>query len=334
MNDTAHRPSLAIGYVNIALVFYALQDGLVRYLTADYTVPQIQFTRSAVMTVIILVMIVATRRFGDFRPRQVVPLLFRGYTSLVGVALMYMVLANMELAEAYTFFMTGPIFIALFAIPMLKEPVGLIRWIAIGIGFVGILIIMQPGSGALTVWAIVALIAAAIYGLAMVTTRDLTRTNSSLTIVFYVNLFVTIVLAPAQPFVWFAPPPEDLMLLIGVGVVACLAQFLLAQAYRHATAATIAPFDYVAFIYIVIIGFLMFGEVPGWHVVAGAAVLVASGLVIMRGEGWRRRRRKRFRLRPIRQGSKRDRPCFHRNPSWRRNRPQRPGMNRPLSRSY
>jgi drug/metabolite transporter (DMT)-like permease len=279
-----HRPSVAIAYINVSLVFYALQDGLVRYLTADYPVFQIQFTRSAVMAVIMLTVIVASGRFGDLRARRPGLLLFRGYTSLVGVALMFLVLANLELAQAFTIFMTGPIFIALFAIPMLKEKVGATRWVAIGVGFAGVLIILQPGSGVASEWAVVALLGAAIYGVTMVTTRDLTRTESSLTIVLYINLFVALVLLPAQPFVWFAPPLGDLALLVGVGVIACLAQFLLAQAYRHARAATVAPFDYVALVYVVVIGYLMFGEVPGWEVVAGAAVLVASGLIIVRGE--------------------------------------------------
>ena len=284
MIDTDHRSALAIGYANVALVFYALQDGLVRYLTADYPVFQIQFIRSAVMAAIMFVVIVTLGRFGDLKPRRPGLLLFRGYTSLVGVALMYLVLAHMELAEAFTIFMSGPIFIALFAIPMLREKVGATRWIAIGIGFLGVLVIMQPGSGVVTEWVVVALLAAAIYGIAMVTTRDLTKTESRLTIVFYINILVTVVLLPIQPFVWYTPPIADLVLLVGVGVVACLAQFLLAQAYRHASAATVAPFDYVAFVYIVIIGYLMFDEIPGWEVVAGAAVLIMSGLIIVRGE--------------------------------------------------
>jgi len=279
-----HRPSLAIGYINVSLVFYALQDGLVRYLTADYPVFQIQFTRSAVMAAIMLTVIVTTGRLGEFRARRPGLLLFRGYTSLVGVALMFLVLAKLELAQAFTIFMTGPIFIALFAIPMLKEKVTVTRWIAIAVGFLGVVIIMQPGSGVAGEWAVVALLGAAIYGVTMVTTRDLTRTESSLTIVFYINLFVSLVLLPVQPFVWHAPPTGDLALLIGVGAIACLAQFLLAQAYRHARAATVAPFDYVALVYIVIIGYLLFGEVPGWQVMAGAAVLVVSGLIIVRAE--------------------------------------------------
>ena len=284
MTSPGHRPSLAIAYVNVSLVFYALQDGVVRYLTADYPVFQIQFTRSAVMMVAMAAVIVATRRFGHFRVRRPGAMLFRGYTSLIGVALMYLVLAHMELAEAFTVFMTGPIFIALFGMPLLKEKVGPMRWVAIGVGFLGVLIIMQPGSGVVTEWALVALVGAAIYAFSMIATRDLTATESSLTMVFYTNLFVVAVLLPAMPFVWHAPPLADLVLLVSVGVLACMAQFLIAQAYRYAAAATVAPFDYVAFIYVVIIGYLMFGEVPGIEVVAGAAVLIVSGLIIIRGE--------------------------------------------------
>ncbi|MEM7123420.1 MAG: DMT family transporter [Pseudomonadota bacterium] len=278
------RSLLGIAYINVAVIFYALQDGLVRYLTADYPVLQIQFVRSAVMMSTMLVIIVSLRRFADLRPRRLGLLMFRGYTSLIGVALMYLVLANMALADAFTIFMTGPIFIALFGIPILKEKVGLTRAIAIGVGFIGVVVIMEPGSGVATQWAIVALLGAAIYGLAMVTTRDLTKSESSLTIVLFTNLFVVAVLLPVQPFIWVVPPLTDLVLLLAVGALATLAQFLLAQAYRHASAATVAPFDYVAFIYVVIVGYLMFGEVPTWQVGLGAAILIASGLVMVRHE--------------------------------------------------
>jgi S-adenosylmethionine uptake transporter len=279
-----HRPALAIGYVNAALVFYVLQDALVRYLTAGYPVFQIQFTRSAVMATVMAGAILATRRLTDFRPKRPGLLLFRGYTSLVGVALMFLVLAKLELAQAFTIFMTGPVFVALLGIVMLKERVKLGRWAAIGVGILGVVVILQPGSGVAPEWALVALLGAAVYALAMVTTRDLTRTESSQTIVLFTNLFVAAVLLPAQPWVWTPPPLADLALLMGVGVLATLAQFLLAQAYRHASAATVAPFDYVAFVYVVIVGYLMFGEVPSCLVVAGAGVVMMSGFLIIRSE--------------------------------------------------
>lgn len=284
MTPHDNRPSLAIVYVNVSLIFYVLQDGLVRYLTAGYPVLQIQFTRAAVMASLMFCAILASRRLGSLRPRRLGLLLFRGYTSLIGVALMFLVLANMELAEAYTIFMTGPMFIALFGIVMLKERVVAARWVAIGVGFLGVVVILGPGSGVAAKWGLVALLGAAIYALSMVTTRELTRTDSSMTIVFFTNLFVAVVLLPVQPFVWSAPPLGDLVLLLGVGVLATMAQFLLAQAYRHARVATVAPFDYVALIYVVIVGYLMFGEVPDWQVVAGACVVAVGGYLIVRSE--------------------------------------------------
>lgn len=282
------RPLLGIGYANVALVFYATQDTLVRHLARGYPVFEVSFMRSLVIVITTGATIVLLGQGGLFVPRRRVLLAVRGLASLAGVTCYYYGLRHLQLAEANTIFMSGPIFVALMVGPVLGEVVTGRRWLAIGVGFLGLVIVMRPGGGLDPVWSGVVLMAAAIYAGSMMVNRLLTRSEQTLTIVFGVNAVVVLTVGPFLPLFWVTPPLLDGLMLLATGAVATCAQLLLVQAYRHAAASTIAPYDYMSVAYVAILGFLVFGEVPSWNLVAGAVVLVASGLLILREETRRR----------------------------------------------
>jgi drug/metabolite transporter (DMT)-like permease len=287
---TGDRPVLGIVYVNVGLVLMALNDALIRFLSTDYSPIQIAFVRTFVMAVAVGAVIVALRRYQLFVTKRLGLIALRGALSAVASTSFFFSLEYLELADAFTVGMAGPIFVAALSGWLLGERVPLARWAAILLGFAAIAFIMEPGEGLFNVWALLALLSAATYAVAMIIYRALTATEDSLTILFYMSLVAALVLLPLIPFVWTDMPLWELPLLLVVGVLAGVTQYLLVQAYRHAAANTVITFDYLSVIYVAIVGYLLFAEIPTWHVVLGAMLLIASGLYVVFDEARQQRR--------------------------------------------
>ncbi|MBN34734.1 MAG: hypothetical protein CMM46_08140 [Rhodospirillaceae bacterium] len=275
------RPVLGIAYANAAMLVYAIHDSSIKALSGGYPVFQSQFFRAAIIFSGALLLLALTKRRHLIRPRRPDLIAFRGFSGLVGFGLYFLGLAHLPLVDTYALFLTAPLMIALLGTVILKERLSPIGWFAMGLGFVGVLVLLRPGPEGFSVWGLAILGAAAIYALSMVATREMAKTDASLTIVGWAALFSIVVLAPFQPFIWVAPDGGDLMLMIGLGVTAMTAQALTAQAYAHAPTAIVAPFDYVALLYIGLISWFVFDQPPDWYTAAGAALLVTSGLIVL-----------------------------------------------------
>lgn len=275
------RPLLGIAYANAAMLVYALHDSSIKSLTGAFPVLQAQFSRSLVICVVGFAIIMLLQR-DRLKPRRPGLIAFRGFSGLVGFSLYFMALGHLSLVDAYALFLTGPLMIALLSGVILKEAVSPRGWVALAIGFAGVLILLRPGLGDFSPWSLCALGSAAIYALSMVATREMTRTDAPATIVAWAAAFGALVLAPLQPAIWVPPDTVELLLMVGLGVTALTAQTLTALAYRHAPAGTVAPFDYTALLYIGLISWLVFDEPPDLFTAAGSALLVASGLLILR----------------------------------------------------
>jgi drug/metabolite transporter (DMT)-like permease len=211
--------------------------------------------------------------------------------SAVASVSFYFSLEYLELDDAVTVGMAGPIFVAMLSGWYLGERVPALRWIAIVAGFAGVAVVMRPGAGLFNIWALLALVSAASYAVAVMLSRRLTATEDSLTILFYLSVVAGLALAPIMPFVWSSTPLQELPLLFMVGFLAGITQYLLIQAYRYGVANTIITFDYMGIIYIGIVAYLAFAEIPGWNLLAGAVLLVGSGLYIVYDEARQHQRR-------------------------------------------
>jgi drug/metabolite transporter (DMT)-like permease len=202
---------------------------------------------------------------------------------------------NMPLADAYALSFSAPLFMTALSMPMLGEPVGRHRWAAVLVGLAGVLIMVQPGSGVFGLSALVVLLSALLYALAMILLRALGATESTLRTVFYFTLFCTVVSAASLPFTGRLPQSwGDAGLLVGIGLLGGVAQLFLTEAYRNAPVSIVAPFDYSAMLWAVLLGMAVFGDRPGWPVLSGAAVVIASGLYILHRESVRGIRARRL----------------------------------------
>jgi drug/metabolite transporter (DMT)-like permease len=276
------RPVIGIVYANAAMLAYAIHDSSIKALSSSFPVLQSQFTRAVIIFAVALAWLYLSGRGHLVRPGRPGLIAFRGFSGLVGFGLYFLGLAHLPLVDTYALFLTGPIMIALLGTIILKEKLSRRGWFALFLGFAGVLILLRPGFGSFSIWSITILGAAAIYALSMVATREMTRTDSSLTIVGWAASLSVIVLLPIQPFIWVTPDASEFLLLAGLGITAMIAQTLTAQAYAHAPTGIVAPFDYVALLYIGLISWLVFDQLPDMFTVAGATLLVTSGILILR----------------------------------------------------
>ena len=214
----------------------------------------------------------------------------RSIMGMTGVMLNFGAVALLPLAEATTLSFTVPMFGTMLAALVLKERVGIHRWAAVAAGFVGVLIVTQPGSGQLPLFgtAVGILAALSVAGTSLMI-RDLGRTEAPLTTVFWFTLISTIVMSVVLPFALHRHDAASWGIMAIVGLTGGLAQVAVTSALRYAPVSTVLPMDYSALIWASLFGWVLFGALPSHSTWFGAPVIVASGLYIV----WRERVRHR-----------------------------------------
>jgi drug/metabolite transporter (DMT)-like permease len=282
--DAAHpRLALRRGIVLMctAVVLFTVSSTMVKLLGDGYPVSQIVFFRCLLA---FLPLYVAMRRSGGWqslRTKRPGAHLFRVVVGGFALFIGFYALTLMPLANYFAFTYAAPLFATMLSIPILGEQVGVRRWSAVAVGFAGVLIMLQPGMQTFDTTAIVALAAAFTYALAIIAVRNLARTESSASAVFYFTLTGLLLASVVLPFEWRTPTPREWALLLGLGLVSGVGQLIMTDAYRLAPPAVIAPFDYTSMIWALAFGYALFGDFPEPTVLIGAAVVIASGVYII-----------------------------------------------------
>ena len=269
--------------------FLISNDATLKWVSTDLPVGQMIFIRGCVTLAIVIFFV--WRAGGIMALRVVYPRAQAARAGLVvlGTFLFINALRLMPLADAASLGSVGPIMIAALAPFMLGEQVGWRRWSAVVVGFLGVVIMLRP-TGQGLYWAALLPVAAASTGAVRdIITRRIIRAESSIATLFYTTVAVTAGGLATAPFGWQAPRAGDLALLLMTGVMLSGAHYLQIEAYRHAEAATIAPFRYTSLVWATLLGFLLWGDVPESWTVAGAALVVGSGLYIFHRETVRAR---------------------------------------------
>ena len=279
-------PAVAIVLISLSIGAFAVSDAIVKWVAGDYHFTQIILIRSLVAVPIALLLVARSgglHRLGFVNHRIVLMRVVFGTTSFVTFIEALKVL---PLAETVAVSFAGPLFITALSVPLLKEKVGPRRWAAVAVGFIGVLIIMEPGTAVFQPAALWALASAAFYALAAIATRKLAVATSTSVILVWVNGYVLVIMALGVVLLdaWVAMDWFDLMLLLGIAFASTIGQYLGVEAFRRAAPSLLAPFDYVALIWAGLLGFVIWHDVPSWSLVAGSAVLVMSGLYILQRE--------------------------------------------------
>lgn len=220
----------------------------------------------------------------------------RGLIGVTSMSLGFFALTRLPLPEATVIGYAAPLIIVILSAVLLRERVYIFRWTTVLVGLVGVLIVLWPrltlfsgesGIGdAEAIGAVAALCGAIFSAFAMLQVRALVQTERSETIVTYFFVSASIISLMTVPFGWVWPTPEQAALLVGAGVFGGVGQLLLTNCYRHADMSVIAPFEYVSLILTIIIGFVIFADVPTLNMIFGALIIVASGIAVILRERW------------------------------------------------
>lgn len=281
LDNTANR-RIGIGLVTLTTVCFAVLDTSAKWLVQGLPVVQVVWLRFA-FHVLIASALLAPRyglelvRVRDWKLQAVRAAMMAAMTGLNFWALQYL-----QLAETGAIQFSVPLLIALFSAAWLGEPLDARRWLAIVVGFAGVLLVIRPGSQAFHPAILLSVMNALLYAAFNLLTRRLVATESAASLQLMSALGATVLLAPWALVHWRWPDGGLPWLAIALcGLCGGLGHFMVAQAHRYASAATLAPFLYQQIVYMTLLGWLIFGQTPGLLVVAGAGVVVSSGLYLL-----------------------------------------------------
>jgi drug/metabolite transporter (DMT)-like permease len=273
---------IAIMVVGVALL--TANDAVSKYLTESYPVGQVICLRQAATLLVIVPYVMAITGWGALRVVSWQGQIVRGLLFVANAAFIVLALSLLPLATVITIMFASPIITAAVSMPMLGERVDRSRWLAILAGFAGVLIVVRPGAASFE-WALLIAVAASFANsLRDVTTRLLSRTETSIAILFWSTLIVMAAGALTAPFGWRPVTGADAAWFVVAGVFNASAHFLLIVALRLGEAAVITPVRYTALIWATIIGYMVWRELPDAWVLAGSALIIASGIAMVRVE--------------------------------------------------
>ncbi len=275
-------------WLMIATAFvFAMQDGLSRHLAGEYNVLMIIMIRYWFFASFVIV--VAARKAGGLRraaaTKQPWVQAFRGVLLALEVCVMVTAFVVLGLVESHAVFAVYPLLIAALSGPVLGEKVGWRRWVAIGVGFVGVLIILQPGSGVFQPAALIPLLAAFMFALYGLLTRYVARQDSAAVSFFWTGTTGAVAMTLIGIWFWEPMAQGDWLWMGLLCMTSAFSHFLLIRAYEVAEASAVQPFAYLQLPFAAALGVLVFNEALRGNVIIGAGVVVAAGLFTL----WRAR---------------------------------------------
>lgn len=274
----------------VATVLFAGASAASKWLVGIYPVGEVLFLRSlSSLTACAVVMLPVTGLsvFVTRRPRDH---LLRGLSQSVSQAALLLAFSLMPLAGAVAINFSSPLFAAVVSIVWLKERAGFVRGGALIVGFLGVLIVTDPGANSLTLGALFALINAVLYGSVTVAVRGMARTESANTLVIWQLSVLTVFHSFLLVFGWRWPSPLDAAMLFGTGFINAVGQWFWTKALHLAPAAAVTPFYYLMLVWAIVLGFVVWGDVPTVTLLVGSSIVVATGLFLFLREARLQRR--------------------------------------------
>ena len=281
----ARRMRASVLMLACVLVF-CLMDAVLKTLAAHYAPFQVAALRGASSLPWLLVWAAASSGLAPLlRVRWSLHLL-RGALGILMMASFVYALQTLPLSTAYSIFFVAPLLITALSVPVLGEHVGPRRWTAIAVGFAGVLVVLRPGgAGMLTLAGLSVLLAAFGYAVSAITVRVLARTDSTQAMVVWLMALMAVGAGLLAWPEWRPIRAEDAWLILALGLAGALGQYLITEAFRLGEASLLAPLEYTALVWGVLLDLAFWGVLPGMVTWAGAAIIVASGLYLIRREG-------------------------------------------------
>jgi drug/metabolite transporter (DMT)-like permease len=277
--ESGGKVLLGIGIMLLGIFLFVVNDVMGKWLVATYTVGQVLFIRSFAGLLMLTPMVRREGVSALLHPQRPRLQLFRVVLSTLEVASFYAAVAYLPLATVVTIYLAGPIYVTALAGPLLGEHIGWRRWCAVLVGFAGVVIALQPSAETLSAPSLIAIGGSMLFAVLMIVTRKL-RGTSDAVLVTWQTVAALLFGAVLSPFGWVTPNLRDFGLLAMLGVVATVAHLCVNRALKLAPAAVVVPYQYTQIAWAVLLGWLVFGDVPQASVFIGSAIIVAAGLYI------------------------------------------------------
>ena len=282
------RVPLAILYMITATILFAGSSALSKWLVGFYPVGEVLFVRAASALIGTSLVILPYAGLSVFRTRRLRDHLLRGVSQSCSQAFLLIAFSLMPLASAVAINFSSPLFATVAAIIVLKETVGLVRWATLIIGFLGVLLVTGPGADTFQVGSLFALANAVLFGTVTVGVRRMTATESTETLTMYQMVVLTATFALSLPLGAVMPSSGNAAAMVVNGLGNAIGQYLWTRALHLAPTSAVVPFNYFSLVWAIILGFIVWGDVPSIALLLGSAIVVASGMSLLWHEARKR----------------------------------------------
>ena len=272
----------------MSICAFSLMDVLVKW-SVNYPIGQVLFFRGF-FGIVFYFFVIPRERFHNFyltkRPRLH---LLRCISGLIALVAIFIALRKLPLATVVSISFAAPIFTTIFSIFLLSEKVGIFRWLAVFIGFIGILIITEPGINELNIYYVFPIIFCLGLSYVAITIRQLSTTEPVWLISFYFSLSITLLSLLTIPQGWVIPNLNHLFLLTLIGIFGGVANLWLSQSYKYSEVSLVTPLKYLALVFAIVFGYLIWDEIPSVKTLVGAFLVIISTLIIFRREIYKKK---------------------------------------------
>ncbi len=277
----SEKRGAGIVFMLVAMFLFTSNDAIGKWMVATYPVGQLIALRS--LAALVVLAIILLRKRGSLRlslrERPFVQLLRIGFV-IAEVGCFYAAVRYLPLADVFMFYLASPLFLTIFSVVILKEHVGLRRWLAVLVGLAGVVLVFPPSDEALSAPALIALTGSISLALMLTLTRMLRRTDG-MTLITVQTIGVAVFGGVTMPFAWVTPNFIDLSMICLLGFVATLAHFLMNKSVSVSAPAVVAPFQYTSIVWAIAFGYLVWQDIPSQRALLGANLIIGAGLIVL-----------------------------------------------------
>jgi drug/metabolite transporter (DMT)-like permease len=282
------KNQLGFLYMFLSICGFSLMDVIVKW-SVDYPIGQILFFRGFFGIVFYLFVIPKNRLHNFYQTKRPGLHLLRCASGLIAIVAIFIALRELPLATVVSISFAAPIFTTIFSIFLLSEKVGIYRWLAVLIGFIGIIVITEPGISELNIYYIFPIIFCLGLSYVAITLRQLSSTEPVWLISLFFSLSITLISFLTIPSGWVMPSLNHFIILSLVGIFGGVSNLWLSQSYKYSEVSLVTPLKYLALVFAVIFGYFIWGEIPTIKTLAGAFLVIISTLIIFRREIYKKK---------------------------------------------
>ena len=277
------KNQLGFLYMFLSICAFSIMDVIVKW-SVDYPIGQVLFFRGF-FGIVFYFFVIPRDRFHNFYVTKRAGLHFlRCFSGLIALVAIFIALRSLPLATVVSISFAAPIFTTIFSIFLLHEKVGIYRWLAVIIGFVGILVITEPGISSLNIYYIFPIIFCLGLSYVAIAIRQLSTTEPVWLISFYFSLSITLLSFLTIPYGWVMPDFKDFLILSMIGIFGGVANLWLGQSYKYSEVSLVTPLKYLALLFAIIFGYFIWNEIPTIKTLFGALLVIVSTMIIFRRE--------------------------------------------------